>query len=1024
MRVSLGVLRDQISFLLIEGRVDDVREKFPDMEEDTFDSLVANQPAGSNNKYLMWAAKQVDDGTMPEEVVMVVRLFHDNNQRLKQKDINQYKDVDELNTAIDELSKNKTKSQEAKQAKADTQVIYSDENWLVVRPFTQEASCKYGAGSKWCISATASRNYFASYSDNNNKFYFVIDKKATGNAPDSKFAIAIIAAGLAAAGREIQVYDASDRLVNISVVSKKVGDKWPEIWEKIQAHVKANPQTREVEEAQKATEEHVKALMKGDKVSETAIKKIVKDAKLTNQVVMAVLKQYENYSGPTDYRDTRGDIMNTLSSRAADMPPEAAIAVLNWIGGVQGSDNYSRNYYVERMITNANLGPDNFRELAKNENEAVLANIYTNPNAPADVKEKIAGVVTKFKTDEAKRKVYWELIKSGQITPEQMKHAMATDKSGYGGLAYQVLQNPTDVHLAADLVRLVPVKTAHDFKQLLQIPNIPPDYAAKVLTGLMKGGSIEKYDLYQILKTVNLDTDHIETLWKDNKNQDARVSLLQNPAIGPGNASSFARSKNSAYRFAVAHNTVTSGEDLAVLATDESVSTRSAVGANPKTPVDTLLTLARDEAVAVRASVASNASTPRNVLEALKKDSDEFVRKAARKTLKSLGTTESFIRFMMGMSGPLLEAMSDDETPDIMEPSWRDLPAGRNTVQPEEFIAVFLLQNNGHATREEITNAFQDWQGSAGQGDLWKKPWSQDKVLRGISAGGKGWYWSPPGINKGALFRLTPAGASAAMEVMKRFATYGGGEKTEVTSATAKPGKTYFTRSVQAALDITGYAAGDLTMEEVEAGRDGTALKRDGKYTKLNPNRSRAARRRQQSVKLYKYTSPAGEVKHIPSFPTVQLQGNAEVTYLKAFYGIPSSSGYTKHANQAIVKHEGKSLIVPFPLWAGSGGASVRSEKDVAPPVRKSPPPRELTGEPAPAREPREGPRGPKISYKVYGKMKGAPAHTRLKGKAYIAPADTQFTPGEQATIQTADGKLKVKKVAGDHEQTWEPTDG
>lgn len=236
MKVHISVLREYLAEhyldFLFEGRVDDVREQYPDIEDDIWDSLVAQQPAGSNNKYLQWSAKQVDDGTMPEEIIMALRLFHDNIQRLKQKDINQYADVDALNVAVDELHKNKTKSQEAKQAKSDTQTIYSDDTWLVVRPFTTEASQKYGAGSKWCISATASRNYFNQYSVNNNKFYFVINKKVTDNSPNSKFAIAIVAAGLAASGREIQVYDAVDKLVNISVVANTVGAHWPGIWGK------------------------------------------------------------------------------------------------------------------------------------------------------------------------------------------------------------------------------------------------------------------------------------------------------------------------------------------------------------------------------------------------------------------------------------------------------------------------------------------------------------------------------------------------------------------------------------------------------------------------------------------------------------------------------------------------------------------------------------------------------------------------------------------------------------------------
>lgn len=898
MRVKLSTLKEYLScaLVLVEGRVEDAREAYPDMEDETFDSLAANQPGGSNNKYLNWSCKQVDDGTMPEEVIMAIRLFHDNIQRMKQKDINQYKTVDELNTAIDELSKNKTKSQGAKQAKADTQVIYNDDNWLVVRPWTQEASCKYGAGSKWCISATASRNYFNQYSVTNNKFYFVIDKKATGNDASSKYAIAIIATGLAAAGKKIQVYDATDRLVNISVVAKHVGDKWPEIWKKIQEHVTANNRTREVEEAEKATETLVNALLKGENLGETGLNRIAKSARLTNQVVAAILKKFENYTGPTDYRDTRHDIMADLSSRAADMEPQAAVAVMKWIGSTrpEGVSYWSGQYQLENMLTHANLGPEQFRELAGGSDEAVLANMFTNPNVPDDVKKTIADKTSDFKNESNRYKVYWKLIQSGDITAEQMRAAM-----NYNSLASTILYNPQDARLSPDLIKMIPIKSSEEFQKLLQIPNVPSDYAATVLSRLMKNGKIVKYDLYHILKTVPLDTEHIEQLWKDNKSQDARTAILQNPAIGAGNASTFSKSKNSAYRFAIAHNTVASAETLETLAKDDSVSTRAAVGANPQASQETLKKLAGDEAIAVRAGVASNAAASREVLTALKKDSDEFVRKAVRKTLKALGVTETIVRMMSGMRS-LMEGLEDEDTPDIMTPGWNEINV--SSVHTREWIAIFLLQNNGHATREEVEAAFQEWnpqrastryvggrflRGYRRRGrevnvpamNIWQilkatEPYGQ--TSRTTTSGGRGWWWSPPGINKGALLRLTPAGAAAAMEVLNR----------------------------------------------------------------LRP-------------------------------------------------AMPNALGKQPSA------------------------------------VRKSPPPRELNPNRAeePARAPRT-PGVPKTTYKIYGKFKGAPAATRLKGQAYIAPQNTQFKGGEQAYITPDNGKLKVKKTDSDHTQTWEPTEG
>jgi hypothetical protein len=1033
MRVRLSVLKEYFSFLLVEGRVDDAREKFPDIEEDDWQQLVANQPAGSNNKYLMWGAGQVDDGFSVEVVVQVIRLFDGHVHRLKQKDINQYKDVGEIEKAVDELGEKKTKSQVAKQARADTDTIYNDDHWLVVRPHTTESSQKYGVGTRWCIAATASRNYYKSYSESNNKFYFVIDKKQLDSkTPSSKYALAIISAGQSATGDRIQVYDASDKLVSMKTVADHVGDKWPEIWKKIEAHVKANPITREVEEAQKAVDEHVQALMKGDKVSETGLQQIASKGKLTTDVVKALIAKFDDYPAPRDwYQDKRSNIMSALSDRSDQLQPEAALAVMKWIASArpEGGSYWSGNYYLERMMTNANLPPEGFAELAATGDETILARLFTNPSCPEEVKKKIAEAVAKFKSAEAARQVYWELIKSGNITDEQFKQAMQKDageRSGYGTVTDMILNHPEEVRLKPEMIRQLQVKDAHQLQQFMKLPNVPSDAMVAALTTLMRNKGLKKYDLYQTLRTVNLTTEDIESLWSNNKDAEARTAMLQNPAIGAGNAAKFAKSKNSAYRFAIAHNPVTPPAALEGLSTDESVSTRAAVAANTNTPAETLTRLAGDEATAVRASVASNDKAPRDILDALKRDSDEFIRKAARKTLKALSAvvaTEALLRSMNNLMliEVLNEAMDDDSTPDIMNPSWRDLPA--RSVDVHEFIAVYLLQNNGHATREEIGDAFQDWMGSGGSKELWQTNRYTQEIYRGSTSGGKGWYWSPPGINKGALFRLTPSGASAALEVLQRHKGYGERPEATVTSATARPGKTYYTPELRDALDITGYEKGEIDMEEVEVDRNGNPLKVNGKYQKLNPERSRRMKRLHPGTKMYKITMPSGEVKVLKELPKVQLPGNSAVVFVKNLYGLAKgASSYNRESNRAVVKHGDRFLVVNYPLWAAEGGHTPASkEKNVPPPVKKSSP---ASAEPTRAAGAAR-PTGPKVSYKIYGRKAGKPAHTRLKGQAYGAPADTQFTPGELAVLQaTDDNKLKVKKIQGDHEQTWDPVEG
>lgn len=921
MRVRLSILREYVQThyetLLVEGRVEDAREKYPEMEDEAFDYLVANQPAGSNNKYLLWCCKQADallrndpDPQGLRIVIDAVRLFDGNKQRLEKKDLNQYKDTAEVEAAIDKLGT--SKAQQAKQARADTDVIYNDDRFMVVRPHTTEASCKYGVGTRWCIAATQSRNYFNQYSTSNNKFYFIIDKSAQPNDANAKLAVVILDPVTDESEARIQVFNTPDHQVGLRTAIRHCGDKWPAIWAKIKEHVGANPITREVEEARRSVEEHVKALLKGEKVSKEGMEKIAKDATLTTPIILGLIKRMQEYTGPADYTDPRSGIIARLSERASQLTPEGALALIKYVSTTKpaGDSYWSGRYHLEALMKNSPLTPDAFRELVRtSNNDSVLGLIISNPNCPADIIDMLAARISELRDNELKKNVWRALIKRGTISPEQMRTAMRGDTNGYGSLAYEVLHYPDmSARLTPELLRLVPVHSASDLKQFLQLPNVPPDMIADLISA--NWNKMKKQDLYELLRSINLPTEMIERIWTD-KDQHIRTALLQNPAIGAENAAKFAGSRNSAYRFAVAHNPILPAESLQTLAGDESASTRGAVASNPNTPADTLKKLGGDNATVVRANVASNAKTPRNVLDALKKDTDDFVRKSARKTLKSLETTETFVRMMLGMHGLMTEELADDDSPDTMTPHWTEIPL--NSVTTAEWVSIYLLQNNGHATREEIQESFQLWNPqhdttrysrsryggrrravTVRAKDVWQVLKSEegygDSSARTISASGKGWWWSPPGINKGAVFRLTPAGAAAALE----------------------------------------------SLQKIRA-----------KYTRQWTTRERP------------------EVK--TSAPPRELAPQA------------APNGAAGAANAP-------------PAAAAAGPAAAR---------------------------------GPKTTYKIYGRFKGHPVATRLKGQAYVGPANTQFSAGEQAVIaKTDDGKLSVKKADSDHTQTWDPIDG
>ena len=64
----------------------------------------------------------------------------------------------------------------SKELKKQVKIDYEDSEWLILRPFSFEASCKYGAGTKWCTTSETSPDHFFRYTRNGVLIY-VINKK-------------------------------------------------------------------------------------------------------------------------------------------------------------------------------------------------------------------------------------------------------------------------------------------------------------------------------------------------------------------------------------------------------------------------------------------------------------------------------------------------------------------------------------------------------------------------------------------------------------------------------------------------------------------------------------------------------------------------------------------------------------------------------------------------------------------------------------------------------------------------------
>ena len=184
-RVKESYSLNKISDLLLEGRKEDILKKYG-IDEETTDVInyFSDKDPSGNNKYLEWMfknwaglGKNRDYSPLDKEVVDVIELFHKNAQRIQNKDINSYSFL-KLKETVKEAEEKRKMSELKKEVKKQKTVIYDDDRWLVVSPHSWKASCYYGAGTKWCVTAKDTPNHWNTYSKNST-FFYVIDKTKT-----------------------------------------------------------------------------------------------------------------------------------------------------------------------------------------------------------------------------------------------------------------------------------------------------------------------------------------------------------------------------------------------------------------------------------------------------------------------------------------------------------------------------------------------------------------------------------------------------------------------------------------------------------------------------------------------------------------------------------------------------------------------------------------------------------------------------------------------------------------------------
>ena len=217
-----------MSILFTEGRKEDLKKKYASkFSEEELDFILGiSDLQDFNHKYTDWVLKNLNhEGSDLEEwvenAVGLVKDFDKYQKNLEKKDINQYSNFGELARALVPSS---MKEQE-RILESQTEKIYEDDDFLVLVPKTEAASCKYGAGTKWCVTQRGG-GHFERYTGNNQGLYFILRKKGDQKQPHYKVAVHIDNQG------NESWWDAQDNRMNREAVTL-IKDYFPKVYDSI-----------------------------------------------------------------------------------------------------------------------------------------------------------------------------------------------------------------------------------------------------------------------------------------------------------------------------------------------------------------------------------------------------------------------------------------------------------------------------------------------------------------------------------------------------------------------------------------------------------------------------------------------------------------------------------------------------------------------------------------------------------------------------------------------------------------------
>ena len=101
----------------------------------------------------------------------------ENKIKSKPKDINSFDTIQDLLYFVEQYDEFLKVADDEKNIKKESERLYEDDRFLIIRPLSHKSSCYYGANTTWCTTTKDNDDYFKKYTSRG-KLYYIIDKKS------------------------------------------------------------------------------------------------------------------------------------------------------------------------------------------------------------------------------------------------------------------------------------------------------------------------------------------------------------------------------------------------------------------------------------------------------------------------------------------------------------------------------------------------------------------------------------------------------------------------------------------------------------------------------------------------------------------------------------------------------------------------------------------------------------------------------------------------------------------------------